>query len=142
VVARERDPVEQLSGKPLEPGLPLPEGWDYWPAGGCGCLAPVWCLSQRGGAPVIPHGARALQGLMGGSRRSWGPVVQRIAGAQQGMKGGGLGGQVSQQAVEPAPGWGPVQTGGGDSGGHGSGGTAEGRVSRHGVGPGAGGRRG
>jgi hypothetical protein len=51
-----------------------------------------WCLSQQGGAPVLPHRGGAQQGLMGvGSPRGRGLVVPHVAGAQQGLKGCGLG---------------------------------------------------
>jgi hypothetical protein len=80
-----------LSGKPVELGRALPEGWWSWQAGGCGCLAPGWYLSQRGGAPVLPQGDGAGQGLMGRvSLRGGGLVIPRMAGAQQDLKGGGL----------------------------------------------------
>jgi hypothetical protein len=100
---------------------------------GAGILA-GWCLSQRGGAPVVPHGAGAQQGLMGGgSLRGGGPVSPCVAGAQQGLKGSGLVGAVSQQAVGPAPGCGQAGTSGGDPGGRESSGAAEGLISQHGV---------
>jgi hypothetical protein len=84
--------VEQLSGKPAELGPALPEGWGSWWTGGCSCLMPGSCLSQQGGAPVIPHGSAAQHDLMGGgSPRGGGPVIPHIAGPQQGLKGGGLG---------------------------------------------------
>jgi hypothetical protein len=123
--------VEQLFGKPVELG-PVPHReQDSWQAGGCGCLTPGWYLSHQGGAPVVPHIAEARQGLMGGvgsgcPTHGWGstePEGQWVQGE----------GQVSQQAVGLAPVWGPVQTGGGDPGGCGSGGTAKGRVFWRGV---------
>jgi hypothetical protein len=123
--------VEQLSGKPLELRSALHRGQGSWQAGGYGCLSPGWCLSQGSKAPVIPHGAGARQGLMGevGSghpTRGWGSA---------GLKGSGLGGKggYPSKPVGPAPGWGPVQTGGGDPGGHGSGGMTKGWVFQCGV---------
>jgi hypothetical protein len=67
-------------------------GWGSWWAGGCGCLLPGWCLSRRGRAPVVPHGAGAQQSLMGGgSPRGRGSVVPHTSVAQQGLKGSKLG---------------------------------------------------
>jgi hypothetical protein len=84
--------VEWLSGKAVELGLALPQWQGSWQAGGCGCLVPGWCLSQRGGALVF------YMELQPG-RASWawetqGVVVRlsRVAGVQQGLKGGELGG--------------------------------------------------
>jgi hypothetical protein len=58
-----------LSGKTVELGPAPPEGRGSWQAGGCG-------LPQRGGPPVVPHGAGAQLGLMGGgSLRGRGPVI-------------------------------------------------------------------
>jgi hypothetical protein len=81
--------VEQLSGKPVELGLALTKGQSSCQASGCCCLTPCWCLSQWGGAPVVPEGN--LQGLMGWSLRGGGPVIPPVAGAQEGLKGSGLG---------------------------------------------------
>jgi hypothetical protein len=136
--------VEQLSGKPAELGPALTEGRGSWWAGGYGGLAPGWCLSQWDRAPVVPHRAEALQGLMDGSPRGRGLVVPRVAGAQQGLKGSGLGvgEQVFWRALELAPGWGLVWMGGGDPGGRGSGGVVEGQISWCVVGLGAGGQHG
>jgi hypothetical protein len=105
-------------------------GWGSWWAGGCGCLLPGWCLSRRGRAPVVPHGAGAQHGLMGRDL-----VIPHIAGAQQGLKGGGLGGwgRYPRGAVGLAPSWGSAPMDGRDSGGRGSGGRAEGWVFRRGV---------
>jgi hypothetical protein len=120
--------VERLSGKPAELWPALHKERGSWQVGGCGCLTPGWCLSQQGGAPVVPHGAGARQGLMGGVGSGhptcgWGSVGPEGQGAQGE-------GQVSQRAVGPAPGWGPAQTGGGDPGGRGSHDRAKGRVFR------------
>jgi hypothetical protein len=127
--------VEWLSGKTLELGLALPDKRGSWWAGGFSCLLPGWCVSQWGGAPVIPQGAAAHLGLMGrGSLRGGGLVIPHVAGAQQGLNGGGLGVWASQQAVGSAPSWGLARPGSGYPGGLGSGSMAYGRVSRHGVG--------
>jgi hypothetical protein len=56
--------MEWLSRKPEELVPALPEGQGSWQAIGCGCLTLGWCLSQQGGAPVIPHIAGAQQGLI------------------------------------------------------------------------------
>jgi hypothetical protein len=81
------------------------------------------------------------------STRSWsqaGPdgrgrsmFIPRAAGAQQGLKGGGLGGTCILASC--GIGSGLAWTGGGDPGGHGSGGRAEGCVFWRGVGREAGG---
>jgi hypothetical protein len=57
--------MEWLSGKPVELGPALHRERDSWQAGGCSCLTPGWCLSQQGGAPVVPHRAGARRVLMG-----------------------------------------------------------------------------
>jgi hypothetical protein len=139
----EREPGGALSGKPVELGPAPPKRPGSWQAGGCGCLSPGWCLSLWGRAPVVPRGAGAWQGLMGGESLSGGGlVIPRIAGAQQGLKAGGLLRGVSRGAVGLAPGWRPVPVGGGDPGGCGYSGTAEGWVSPHDVGLSAGGWQG
>jgi hypothetical protein len=75
--------VEWLSWKLIELGSALPKGWGVgssWQDGEFGFLVPGWWLSQRGEAPVIPHGAGAgvRQGLMSvGNPRSRGPIVPR-----------------------------------------------------------------
>jgi hypothetical protein len=92
-VAAEQSPVERLSGKPVELGSSLYREQGSWQAGGCGCLTPGWCLSQQDGAPVVPPGAGAGQGLMGGmgsglpmyGRGSAGPEGQWVEGKGAGI---------------------------------------------------------
>jgi hypothetical protein len=58
--------VEQISGKPVQPaGAGSTQGVGSRQAGGCSCLTPGWCLSQKGGAPAVSYGSGARQGLMG-----------------------------------------------------------------------------
>jgi hypothetical protein len=66
-----RSLVEWLSGKPVQLGQAQPKGRGSWQAGGCGCLMPSWCLSQRCGVPVFPHRAGACQGLRVGEPEGW-----------------------------------------------------------------------
>jgi hypothetical protein len=103
--------VEQLSGKPVELGSALPEGRGSWQAGGCSCLMPGWCLSQQGGAPVIPHEAGARRGLVGVESEGPGSGHPTHSCGSAGPEGWWAWGRVSWRAVGPAPGWVPERPG-------------------------------
>jgi hypothetical protein len=139
-VVAEREPGGAVIWKACRAGASSTQGQGSWQAGGCSCLAPGWCLSQRGRAPVVPNGAGVRQGLMGRVDSGHPTCGWGSAGPEGQLAWREV--WVFQQAVGPAPGWGLAQTGGRDPSGRGSGSTAKVRVFLRGVGPKAGGQRG
>jgi hypothetical protein len=140
LVVAEQEPGGAVNlGSLVELGPALPKGWGVQQAGECGCFTPAWCLSQWGSTPLVPQGAGDRQGLMGGVGFHLSHAWLRLSRACSVV---GSGGGAGQSAVGPVPGWGLVQSGGGDPSGRGSGGMTEGPLFWCCVGLWAGGQQG